>query len=501
MSLPGMEEGEIAAHPCYYARSYMAALAEAHNSTELPFALRSHLRIASSPYVFRRAQGLQGALKLLAQQQPTEYAPHGDGPGTTGLPASPTSGTNFVTMSLQTAFPRRDANLIFAGIAPEVAVKKGYDLANWSTVYELFQDRGLGAKKSSGIARTSGGGAADGGAAAAVSDVEQELKRREAEVQHALNDVSLYEQHLALRVVQGLCTLFPDQRHYAADGSLFPVVLEAINTYQQYLEEVALPAQSQNTQASSPDSNHGHSSSNLASTTNSVNLTSGFVPTSPRDIEQLSVLLAMMDAVEAACHYSTHCVTTFVNLHGVRYFLAAAANPIVPGELRRSILHFFSLLVNETQCQNRLVDQGLAGALSRDSSPASNPSPTAAAKQAATRPKGADGWPNRASASKFFHSLTDVLKQMLVVETPSNASIATSTGSGAQSQVPQVVAHAILQLGALVNVQGTQVSSKLSRSDLSRLIHKLQRQREQTMGEFLAMLEGSQLSKERSGSA
>lgn len=234
----------------------------------------------------------------------------------------------------------------------------------------------------------------------------------------ALTEIHYDEQELALRLLQGLCLTIVHQRRCIAEGCFFHYATEVFQCFLQHVEAVftqrrlwhLATATTTISAVSSPIAVGGSTAPRggggggsppppskaaaaagdaaagsfylstpitLSSGSNSTASPSGLRPGDPNsttavfqqqqqqrpadsgpvEVEagQVAVLIALVDAVEAACHYSPTCLTRFVQTGGVAAMLNAAYSPCVPEDIRAAILDTISILLQEVVPFRRAV--------------------------------------------------------------------------------------------------------------------------------------------------
>jgi hypothetical protein len=153
-------------------------------------------------------------------------------------------------------------------------------------------------------------------------------------VSGAIGEVSLLEQELAMRLLQGLCVVVPAQKHYLPDSPFMPLVSEVMGLCLQHV--LALAARQKEQQSAAGSEAAGG-------------------PVCVMDPAQVAVLVAMVDAVEAACHYSPRVITQVAQLGTIRHMLNLAACAATPFDLRCSIFNTVSFLMQEVAPFRRAV--------------------------------------------------------------------------------------------------------------------------------------------------
>lgn len=307
----------------------------------------------------------------------------------------------------------------------------------------------------------------------------------------SLKEVTLKEQALCLRVLQGLCLILPHQKHYVNESAFMSMVQETFSYAKQHIEALR---QSANELADDA----GASSPVFASTMRSSidDETLGETVGSPAatvrpepvamDPQQEAVLIALVDSVEAACHYNPRGLAQFVNSGAAKATLALALTPHTPIDLRCAILDVVSLLMQEVAPFRRAVlSNKLVVAPDLDPA-ASHPSTTAIPGEHEKELSVVDQMLNavdggamrltddsapltrylmdRASASKFDSLVRDMLSQ-------------------------RNLTRAIGLLIPLRNVKGQPISASTPKSEVHRILQKANRQRQRQLETLLSVID------------
>lgn len=363
----------MSSHPCLYVRSFADTARRDDAWEELAQPVLAALTQCTNQFAFRRMKGLHQTLRLLAAVPPEVDLSF----------CAPLQPSNIIAGVLQRTFPRRTAGYILAGFGGEqggcVRPLDPHRIATWSTVAGLVSEA-----SSSGttvVTPTTSTPAAHAGTGAAAPDPAAWLRVP-----------TLEEQELALRVVQGFCVRVPSQRAHAASGPLLPAVVEFTAHAAEVLRVrraaavaaasasvVALPATGATDASLAAPGGVGSSSAVAAA----VRLPSA----------QVRVLVALIEAAEAAMHYAPEAVGTWLQLKGPRSLLSLLRLPFAPFETRCAALHALAVLLCETRCLHR--------------------------GEWATHAGSPDGWPDRATPSKLVTELTDAVANVLGEKQPS----------------------------------------------------------------------------------
>lgn len=185
-------------------------------------------------------------------------------------------------------------------------------------------------------------------------------------------DVTYAEQELALRYVQGMCLLIYHQRRSCADGCLLYYATEvfqcmwshaeALYTTQRRVKESVSSATSapvSTVTTANPDNlNNGATNSNAMGSASNNGVDANAPPTIPIEAGLVRVVVALIDAVEAACHYNSPCLRRLVQAGGVTAMLNMAYCPFMPTAIRAAVLNTISILLQEVTPLRRFVAAG-----------------------------------------------------------------------------------------------------------------------------------------------
>eukprot|EP00744_Colponema_vietnamica_P021728 GILI01031088.1.p1 GENE.GILI01031088.1~~GILI01031088.1.p1 ORF type:complete len:247 (+),score=44.14 GILI01031088.1:45-743(+) len=165
--------------------------------------------------------------------------------------------------------------------------------------------------------------------------------------------------------------------------------------------------------------------------------------------ELLAMMCALIDAVEAACHYCSKALGSLVQFGGIKHLLTLACCPYTPSILRCAIFDSISLLMKETDPFRRAVLSG-----------GNNAEPLPAMTPAGDEAKATQFYMDRATASKFDSAVRSWLSANHLF----------------------ACANSLL---ALRDVGGVEVPTSVSRTEAQRIAHKANRQRERMFTEFI----------------
>lgn len=295
-----------------------------------------------------------------------------------------------------------------------------------------------------------------------------------------LRAVTFAEQELALRFLQGLCLVVPSQKELVSESPLLYLFAETMQCLKQHVDaKQDISADAEARVVAIPGSREN---SPLRSTTNSAVSPAPDPFSVSLDPQLEAVVAAMVDAVEAACHYHPRTLVGLVSSGALRAALHMALSKHSPKDLRCSVLDFVSVILQQVLPFRRLAaDAGDA---------ADGPSDSLSAMMRAARgdsgnayygpshgteqPGGSSGagltalfYMDRASASKLESTIRDILSQRQLT-----------------AILPQLI--------QLRDVRGTGLSLSLPRPEAQRLLHKAYRLREVKLAELLKNIDENQ---------
>ncbi|ORC85993.1 uncharacterized protein TM35_000311790 [Trypanosoma theileri] len=172
-------------------------------------------------------------------------------------------------------------------------------------------------------------------------------KRKPLDV--VLSEVTYQEQELAFRLLQGLSLLVYDQRRVIAEGLLIPYAIEIWQCCLQHIEAL-FRRRRRNALVEKPagDSNSHMSIKTLLAEDGPIQLISGLE----------TVVIASIDAVEAACHYNPLALVRIVQQGGIRALLDMGLCPYAPYDIRCAVFDTISVLMQEVAPFRRAVAAG-----------------------------------------------------------------------------------------------------------------------------------------------
>ncbi|KAK7197532.1 hypothetical protein NESM_000703000 [Novymonas esmeraldas] len=199
------------------------------------------------------------------------------------------------------------------------------------------------------------------------------------ELLHAATAVTYEEQELALRYIQGTCLLLYYQRRCCSDGcfvyyatdlfqcmrshadALFTSQRRELEERDAAREQTRHPAQrgdgwgSYNTNTNSSSSGGGGGGGERASFATAArhDASRSQVAVDPALVR---VLVALVDAVEAACHYNPPSLRLLAQTGGVTAMLNLAYCPFMPTPIRAAVLNTISVLLQEVTPLRRYVE-------------------------------------------------------------------------------------------------------------------------------------------------
>ncbi|KAF5217112.1 hypothetical protein TcYC6_0036490 [Trypanosoma cruzi] len=172
-------------------------------------------------------------------------------------------------------------------------------------------------------------------------------KKKELDI--TLTEVTYQEQELALRLLQGLSLVVYDQRRVIAEGPLITFLVEVWQCCLQHIQALFSLRRRITALEKTGDT--------VSSTPHSFE--EGPVQLVP-DLE--TVIVATIDAMEAACHYNPIALTRIVQQGGVRALLDLGLCPYAPYDIRCAVFDTVSVLMQEVAPFRRAVAAGAAGA-------------------------------------------------------------------------------------------------------------------------------------------
>lgn len=423
-------------------------------------------------------------------------------------------------------FPRRD--LLFQPGAVQVSDMTEHEALHWSTLVVPRKPPVPG-----------GGGPAapppPGAPAMPAPNAASRPREDRIPFFEPLRTVTLVEQELAMRFLQGVSNLIPSQKEFIGESPLLPLFAETLMCLKQHIDALWEQQQQQQQQTcglfsasgSGAFERHG-SGSAFAATLNSTGLRSGTADAlssttttaasaagaqrnAPVRLNAAleATIAAMIDAVEAACHYQPRSLVILVTSGALKAALNIALCSHAPRDVRCSLLDTLSVLLQEIAPFRRLAAAPSFGAANQptqlpaavDGNDADVQRDTLTCMLDAARggnvaspldlllqtsnsglqgsmtmspgTAGTSGHPvpfamDRASASKFDSAIRDILSQRRLL-------------------------GILPQLTSLRDVRGVSVSITMPRAELHRLLHKGQRERERKLHDILAHIDELQI--------
>ncbi|CCW69520.1 unnamed protein product [Phytomonas sp. Hart1] len=165
-----------------------------------------------------------------------------------------------------------------------------------------------------------------------------------------LTAVSFEEQELALRLCQGMCLLLHYQRRCIAEGCFLHYAAEVFQCFLQHVEFTFRQRRRCMLQQHRQRAEGGGATTEAVASYSwpdeghTLRTTSELVEVNPA---QVRVIIALIDAVEAACHYNPPVLMRLVQTGCVKALLNLVYSPCVPVEIRASVLDIISVLLKE----------------------------------------------------------------------------------------------------------------------------------------------------------
>ncbi|KAG5485498.1 hypothetical protein LSCM1_07583 [Leishmania martiniquensis] len=227
---------------------------------------------------------------------------------------------------------------------------------------------------------------------------------RENELLRAATAVTYEEQELALRYIQGTCLVLDHQRRCCSEGCLLYYATEVFQCMSSHIEALFASQRreleeqegeeqkqqrgkrgfgaNKSTSGSGGDgSMSGARTSGPWSATTAAALTPSLRESDRSQVSVdpslVRVVVALVDAVEAACHYNPSSLRRLVQTGGATAMLNLAYCPFMPTPIRAAVLNTISVLLQQVTPLRRYVAasgkareiSGRSGAVGRSSDP------------------------------------------------------------------------------------------------------------------------------------
>ncbi|KEG11723.1 hypothetical protein DQ04_02341080 [Trypanosoma grayi] len=289
-------------------------------------------------------------------------------------------------------------------------------------------------------------------------------KRKSLDV--ALTEVTYQEQELALRLLQGLSLVVYDQRRAIAEGLLIPYAIEVWQCCLQHVEAL-FRRRRRNAAMEGPSGTASGIATAAAAAPppleeGPVQLVQGLE----------TVVIASIDAVEAACHYNPLALTRIVQQGGVRALLDMGLCPYAPHDIRCGVFDTVSVLMQEVAPFRRAVAAGAAAASgAAGGGGGEDELIQTMIQQAMTGSFGRQEAPppylmDRASASKFDSAVREWFSQ-------------------------QGLSHVVSAVLELRDVRGTPIAAgALPKADVTRIVQRASQLREKRLQALLQAVDG-----------
>ncbi|GET86316.1 hypothetical protein, conserved [Leishmania tarentolae] len=215
----------------------------------------------------------------------------------------------------------------------------------------------------------------------------------------AVTAVTYEEQELALRYIQGTCLILYHQRRCCTEGCLLYYATEVFQCMRSHIdalftsqrramEEREGDEQKRQRRCRRFSADHSNVSGTLPSGTSAettaAGLTAAFRESGRSQVSVhpslVRVVVALVDAVEAACHYNPSSLRRLVQTGGVTALLNLAYCPFMPTPIRAAVLNTISVLLQQVAPLRRYVAaaskaQGTTGPGGRGSAVEPHPDP------------------------------------------------------------------------------------------------------------------------------
>ncbi|KPI84983.1 hypothetical protein ABL78_5949 [Leptomonas seymouri] len=196
--------------------------------------------------------------------------------------------------------------------------------------------------------------------------------QRRNELLQAATAVTYEEQELALRYIQGACLTLYHQRRCCSEGCLIYYATEVFQCMRSHTEALFTwqrrelegketeHQQPQHSRRRTKDSADGavadptSTNVNTAAAASALRESTGWSPVTIKPA-LIRVVVALVEAVEAACHYNPSCLRRLVQTGCVTAMLDLAYCPFMPTPIRSAVLDSISVLLQEVNPLRRYV--------------------------------------------------------------------------------------------------------------------------------------------------
>ncbi|KPA77560.1 hypothetical protein ABB37_06934 [Leptomonas pyrrhocoris] len=198
---------------------------------------------------------------------------------------------------------------------------------------------------------------------------------RPNELLQAATAITYEEQELALRYIQGACLTLYYQRRCCSEGCLVYYATEVFQCMRSHAEALFTwqRRELEDREQQQQQQNGGNKKKGNLGVTVVPQPTSTAVNTVAVDPGLIRVVVALVEAVEAACHYNPSCLRRLVQTGGVTAMLNLAYCPFMPTSVRSAVLSAISVLLQEVNPLRRYVaassTPGEGGSLDRSADP------------------------------------------------------------------------------------------------------------------------------------
>ncbi|KAG5506604.1 hypothetical protein JIQ42_06856 [Leishmania sp. Namibia] len=189
---------------------------------------------------------------------------------------------------------------------------------------------------------------------------------QENELLRAATAVTYEEQELALRYIQGTCLVLYHQRRCCSEGCLLYYATEVFQCMRSHIDALFTSQRRELEEQEGEEQKQQRGKGGLgartsgpwvATTTAALTSTSREAGRSQVSVDPslVRVVVALVDAVEAACHYNPSSLRRLVQTGGVTAMLNLAYCPFMPTPIRAAVLNTISVLLQQVTPLRRYV--------------------------------------------------------------------------------------------------------------------------------------------------
>ena len=192
--------------------------------------------------------------------------------------------------------------------------------------------------------------------------------QRSNELLQAATNVTYEEQELALRYIQGACLTLYYQRRCCSEGCLIYYATEVFQCMRSHAEALFTWQRRKLEDQEKEQQNNNHNGAgrrrgnddDTAATAAASNAAAALRESGGRsqvaiDTSLVRVVVALVETVEAACHYNPSCLRRLVQTGCVTAMLNLAYCPFMPTPVRSAVLSAISVLLQEVGPLRRYV--------------------------------------------------------------------------------------------------------------------------------------------------